>query len=405
MVHSRVEVLLTAPAIVCILGSILLAQQDDAGLVERYSREGLRALAEQRYPDAEKAYEKLRELEPEVAEVHANLGLVYFQEKKFEQAVPTLQLALKLKPSLSKTDTLLAMSLSELGMYAEALPGLERGFRRSSDPALKRVCGLHLERAYTGVQRDSDAIEVALELNRLYPNDPEVVYNSGRLFGDFAYTMVEKLHQIAPTSVWMHLTAGDIYKSQGQYDLAITEYRQVLALDSHLPGIHYRLGRALLSRSQQNNSAEDKAAAAEEFQQELLMDVTNANAAYELGELHRKAGRRDKAEYYFNLALKRYPDFEQAQVGVSRVLLAEGKPELALPHLRRAVSLEPDDANCYFHLAQAYGALGNVGEQRKALEEFQRLRSQSERRVQSLLKGVLSSTEVTNQDLDPGSAP
>jgi len=53
-------------------------------------------LASGRYEEAQRAYEKLRELEPGVAEVHANLGLIYFEEKKFEQAVPALRQALKL---------------------------------------------------------------------------------------------------------------------------------------------------------------------------------------------------------------------------------------------------------------------------------------------------------------------
>ncbi len=57
------------------------------------------------------AFEKLRELEPSIAEVHANLGLIYFQEKKFDQAVLALRQALKLKPNLPRTGTLLAISL------------------------------------------------------------------------------------------------------------------------------------------------------------------------------------------------------------------------------------------------------------------------------------------------------
>jgi tetratricopeptide (TPR) repeat protein len=81
-----------------------------------------------RGPAARGSSDPLRELEPGVAEVHANLGVIYFQEMKFEQAVPTLRQALKLKPALTKTAALLAMSHSELGRYGEALPGLEKGF-------------------------------------------------------------------------------------------------------------------------------------------------------------------------------------------------------------------------------------------------------------------------------------
>ena len=57
----------------------------------------------------------LRKLSPATAEVHAQLGVIYFQQGKFTDAVPALRQALKLKPGLPNLDTLLAMSLSEMG--------------------------------------------------------------------------------------------------------------------------------------------------------------------------------------------------------------------------------------------------------------------------------------------------
>ena len=85
---------------------------------------GERALGERRYADAERAYEQLRQQQSRPAEVHARLGLVYFQQGKFAAAVPALRRALELKPALPNLDALLAMSLSELGRYKEALPAL-----------------------------------------------------------------------------------------------------------------------------------------------------------------------------------------------------------------------------------------------------------------------------------------
>ncbi len=146
-----------------------LAQQPDPAVLQRHAREGERALADKRYADAEKSFEALRQLSPTTAEVHAQLGVIYFQQGKFAQAVPTLRQAIKLKPGLPNVDTLLAMSLSELGQYEEALPPLEKGFGATKDPVLKRLAGLHLQRAYTGLGRDADAVGVALQLTRLYP--------------------------------------------------------------------------------------------------------------------------------------------------------------------------------------------------------------------------------------------
>ena len=56
--------------------------------------QGERALAGGRYAEAQRSYERLRTLEPERAEVHARLGLIYFQQGKFADAVPALRRAL-----------------------------------------------------------------------------------------------------------------------------------------------------------------------------------------------------------------------------------------------------------------------------------------------------------------------
>lgn len=366
---------------------------------EQYAESGNRALQEGRYAEAAQAFEKLKELEPNTAEVRANLGLIYFEERKFDQAIPELRRALKLKPSLTNSSAILAMSLSELGQYTEALPGLEKGFR-STNPQMKRMCGLQLERAYTGLKRDSKAVEVALELERLYPNDPEVQYHDGKVFGNFAFLTMQKLWQAAPDSVWKHQAEGEALESQGSFEAAMGQYGEVLARDPQRPGIHYRLGRILLARSQKTGAHEDTNAAAKEFEQELQLDPANGNAAYELAEINRNAGQFDDAQKYFELALKGHPDFEEAQIGLAAALISAHKPELALPHLEKAISLNRDNEVSWWRLAQVERLLGNSEGQKKALAEFQRLHSQSADQ-QDHGRRLFSPNEVTQQQLDP----
>ncbi len=235
--------------------------------------------------------------EPERAEVHARLGLIYFQQGRFADAVPSLRRALALTPALPNLGALLAMSLSELGHHQEAVAGLEEAFRPSAgDRALRRLVGLHLQRTYTDLDRDGDAVAVALELSRSYPDDPEVLYHTGRLFGNYAYLQTTKLARVAPDSPWLHQAAGEANESQGLLDQAIAEYRQVLVKAPKRPGLHFRIGRVLLTRAAQGNGdVAAEADAAAEFEQELRIDPTNANAAYELGELQRKSGKLDEA--------------------------------------------------------------------------------------------------------------
>jgi tetratricopeptide (TPR) repeat protein len=367
--------------------------------LERYAEEGQTALAAGRYADAEKAFEKLRQLEPGTAEIHANLGLIYFEEHKFEQAVPALREALKLKPALSKSDSLLAMSLSEIGHYDEAVPGLDRCLKRSTDRDIRRMCGLELERAYGGLRKDSKAVEVALELNRLYPDDPEILYQTGKVYGNFAFLTMEKLAQVAPLSVWRHLAAAEAHESQGAYGEAIQEYHEVLRVEPDRPAIHYRIGRSLMGRFWQRQSQEDLAAAQKEFEEELRLHPDNANAAYELGEMRRKNKQNEEAQRYFEQAIHHYPGFAEAQLGLAAVLLEENQPDQALPHAQRAVAVDPDNEVCWYRLAKIQRSLGNLAEQEKALAQYRRLHDLANQ--QKGVAPVFSPREVTKQELDP----
>lgn len=391
--------LISIGALLLVLGCLPIganAQENDSA--ERIAEAGQSALAAGRYADAQKAFEQLRQLEPTMAEVHANLGLIYFQQRKFEEAVPALRQALKLKPSLVKSENLLAMSLSEIGHYSEAIPGLEKCLKHSSDNEIKRMCGLELQRAYTGLKKDDKAVEVAMQLNRLFPDDPEILYQTGKVYGNFAFLNMEKLAQLAPTSVWRHLAAAEAHESQGDFDQAIPEYNEVLKQDPQRPGVHYRLGQSFLGRYWQRHSAEDLAAADAQFQQELKIDPANANSAYELGELRRKANRFDDAQQYFEQALQHYSDFPEAHLGLAAVLQSKKLLEQALIHAQRAVAIDPENEVGWYRLAQIQKSLGNNAEQQKALAEYQRLHDRSSQ--QRGVEPVFSSREVTKQEIE-----
>jgi tetratricopeptide (TPR) repeat protein len=395
----RIKAVVLLGLVMLVLSSVssLAAQGSQDETLQQYSQAGQQALAAGHYDEAESDFKKLLEIDPNIAEIHATLGVVYFQEKKFDQAVPELRRALRLKPGLTRASTLLAMSLSEVGEYAEALPGLEKGFQQAPDPDTKRLCGLQLMRAYTGLQRDRDAVTVALALNRLYPNDPEILYHTSRIYGNFAYLTLHKLEAVAPTSIWRHQAVAEAFESEGSTNLAIGEYREVLKLDPQRVKIHYRIGRTLLARWQLTHVPEDRAEAAREFEQELQLDPGDANALYELAEIHRKMNELDQAQQLFAAAIKYYPDFQEAQVGLAATLMAQRKPDLALPHLQRAVVLNADDEVAWYRLSQADRALGNTEEQNKALAQFQRLRSQI-----ALQQGTSTPGEVTKQVLENG---
>lgn len=370
------------------------AAQSPSDQLQQFFAEGQQAIIENRYADASRALEKARELAPDIPELLASLGFSYFQQGRFVDAAPVLEKAVGLKPGMPNVGLLLAASRSELGRFPDALPELERAFPTVTDPALKRLAGLQLQRAYSGLGRDSEAVETALRMVELYPKDPEVLYHAGRLLGHLAYVTVREMSLAAPNSVWTSQAAGEAYESDGQYDRAIAEYRKALELNPRQRGVHYRLGRALL-RAGTATDAVDLAMA--EFETELRADPTNANAAYELGEIYRQEGDLEQARDRFAQAVEAYPRFEEARIALGGVLTSLGKPELALAHLQTALSINGGNDVTHYRLGQAYRALGRANEARASLNRFQELRSE---RAQRTAQGV-AHEPVTAQRAEP----
>ena len=358
-------------ALLCLCPLVAAAQAGSGSSTgdeaDQSAEAGQKALASGNYWEAQTNFEKLARLEPGVAEVHATLAVIDFKLRNYDEAVSEIRRAQKLKPGLPRLDSLLGMSLAELGRFSEALPGLEKGFKQTADKEIRRMSGLQLLRAYTGLHRDSDAVEIGLALNKDYPDDPEVLYQTGRIFGNYAYIVMEKLHDEAPGSIWMLQAQGEAYESQKDYDSAIAAFTHVLAIDPRRPGIHYRMGRVYLRRFRAAHEDKDRVAAAQEFGTELGLDPSNGNAVYELAQIYYDMGNLEQARQEFEALLARHPEFEQAHVGLAGVLIESHKPELAVPQLKSAIALDKSDEVAWYRLARALRATGDVEGQAKAM--------------------------------------
>ena len=200
-------------------------------------------------------------------------------------------------------------------------------------------------------------MEVALELTRLYPDDPEVLYHSGRLFSNYAYLQTMRLAEVAPDSVWMHQAAGEANESQGYYDAALEEYREgARPARRDGPAIHYRIGRVAPGAGPPPSlgGRMPRPQAAREFEQELRIDPTNADAAYELGEMRAQGGRaREGARAVRDAPSSTIPTSSKARIGLGRVLDRAGaSPSSRCRTSQKAVALNPEDDVAYYQLAR-----------------------------------------------------
>jgi tetratricopeptide (TPR) repeat protein len=257
------------------------------------------------------------------------------------------------------------------------------------------MCGLQLLRAYSGLGRDADAVETALELNKLYPDDAEVLYHTGRIYGNQAYVIMEKLHDSAPDSIWMLQAHGEANEANKDFDSAIIAFNHVLQIDPRRPGMHYKVGRVYLRRYNEARRPEDRDQAKREFNAELEIDPGNGNAAYELAQMAADDNNLDEAKTRFEQIVQRFPNFEQALVGLGGVYLQRHDAAQAVRTLEQATKVDPNDEVAWYRLAQAQRGAGNREEAQKAMETFRRLHEQASAARRP------AAEEITQQQLGP----
>jgi tetratricopeptide (TPR) repeat protein len=379
-----------------------LAQRNNETDVEKYTREAKKAMAAQNLPLAAAALEKLSKLTPEVSQVHANLGLVYYMQKRYPQAVSAFEKAARIDPGLPNVNALLGICLTDAGRYEDAVRPLTMAFHSSKDEQMGRIVGLDLLSTYKALHNYQQADEVAADLLRRYPHDGEVLYNSSRLFGEQSLNLINQLIKVAPNSAWVPLVFAQINQDEGNYSSAITEYRQALKIDPNLPGVHLSLGRTLLLIS---HSPESTDAALQEFENELEVDPRSAGAEYEVGEIYRKRAQFREALEHFRRATEFQPNFVEAQIAVGRTLIEFRRPKDAIPYLSNSIHLAPTNAVPHFLLATAYGQIGDHAGQERELALFNKYHVrlyQSGTKNKYQLPRALTSPEVTPQTLGSG---
>ncbi len=253
-----------------------------------------------------------------------------------------------------------AIGLADAGRCREAIPLLKPAIVRPAAKDVKRKVGLSALRCAMTLDDRDLALEALRMLNREFPSDPDVLYVSTHAYSDLSTRASETLARTAPLSEQAHELNAEALEVQGRWDDAAKEYRAILDRKPRLPGIHYRLGRVLLSKP--NLGPDGVSEAKKEFQLELEIDPNNAGAEYVLGEMARHDGSLDDAVTHFSRATKLDAGFGDAFLGLGESLIATKKFEDAVPPLETAVKLEPANPATHYNLATAYSRTGKKAE-------------------------------------------
>jgi tetratricopeptide (TPR) repeat protein len=259
-------------------------------------------------------------------------------------------------PSDPSTVARNATATAESGHCAEALPPLRKSIGTIKDKDLRRKIGLDGVRCAMTLHQTDAALEFLRLLTREFPQDPDALYVSIHAYSDLSSSASQELARSAPSSYQARELLAESFESQGKWEEAENEYRAILKQDPSLPGIHFRLGRALLSKP--NPSSDVASEAKQEFEQELQIDPKNAGAEYVLGELARQNQQWDEAVKRFSHAAKLDPQFGEAFLGLGASLISQKQYAEAIVPLETAVRLEPRNPDAHYNLAMAYTRAG-----------------------------------------------
>jgi tetratricopeptide (TPR) repeat protein len=271
----------------------------------------------------------------------------------------------KQTPAEVATSAQRTIKLAQTGHCEEAVPALKRASQRIVDKAVKRTAAFAGVRCAMLLNQMDAAVDFLRLLSHEFPDDPEVLSLSVHTFSDLSTRAAQQLAMTAPNSVEAHKLNAEALEAQGKWDAAEKEYQLLLQKNPQLPGIHFLLGRLLLSKPDPGPTAAEDAK--KEFQKELELDPANAGAEYVLGELAREDSQWPEAIQHFSRATELDAGFGDAFLGLGTTLLSAKRFTDAIPPLETAVKLEPRNPGAHYSLATA---LTRAGRKEDADKEF-----------------------------------
>lgn len=360
-------------------------QPSNDALVQRLYDEAKAAEASGDSGGAIAKYQAILRIAPKLGSAYNNLGLLYFKQRDYENAVSVLEQGLKVNPAMASASALMGISLSELGRYAEARPRLEEALRRNPrDNDAEKFLANDLIKL-------GDLESAAAHLKQIahrQPQDQEAWYLLGEVYMQLSQQALAKMNAINPESELVHEMSGEIMESMKNYDGALFEYKKAADMAPQKPGIHYKLGNVYWTIAQWD-------AATKEFQAELANDPRNCKAQALIADIlvdQRMSFEQGLAEVDKALAI--CPDLIQARVDRGRALLKLNRNEEAVKDLQAAARASPDDPGAHFFLAQAYRGLGRTGEAQAEMQIYSKLEESSRAATAARARELIENKEA-----------
>jgi len=234
---------------------------------------------------AAESYRKAASVRPEIAELQANLGLMYYQTGKDQQAVTSFLRALHLKPSLFVPNLFLGLDYLKLKRFPAAIPYLKRAaVIKPTDLQTQLALG----QAYAGMGKTRFAIDSYLGAVQADSKDASTWFHLGVAYLEQVEADARSLLARHKDSGYLHALVADTFAEQRALIQATAEYKTALARQTFPSGTHAVYGFVLLNQH-------DFQGADHELNAELALNPDSLMAKLGLARLQMEQGETRKS--------------------------------------------------------------------------------------------------------------
>jgi tetratricopeptide (TPR) repeat protein len=269
-------------AILWLSSSLLLAQQPDA--FESLLASAQQAQARGDFESAAEFYKKAIGIHPQIPELQANLGLMYYQTRKDQPAVEAFNQAIRLKPGLFAPNLFLGLEYVRLKRFNEAIRYMKRAAQLQPTDTQAQ---LGLGQAYAGIGNTRLAIRSYQRANEIEPQTADTWYHLGVLYLEQVEADARVLLTRHKDSGYVQALLADTFAEQRAYIQSADTYKKALSVSPFPPDTHANYGFVLVSRH-------DLPSAEHEFHLELVSNPGSLMAKLGLARVYLEQGEADE---------------------------------------------------------------------------------------------------------------
>ena len=206
--------------------SAAAAQADTAArahfiAAQQYQQQG-------RLDEAAHEFQTVLRLQPGLPEAYVNLGLVFYDQAKFEDSAQALAAARKLRPGIRGVDLFLGIDCVKLNRPAQAVVHLRAAVHE--DPADKLAQSWLGTALWDAGQRDAALLQLRTAAAQ-FPNDPDLLFAAGEAYVKAVHQRTEELLEASKGTALSDRIHADVYAQGHDWTNAEGHLRRAIERD------------------------------------------------------------------------------------------------------------------------------------------------------------------------------